>query len=655
LIPALLAFWLAGAAPVPAPPPSAAAVEIPVVTVRPARPYLVLGTDRDLEIAIEVTGPGAEGFATGRVFTTSGKLEPLRAAGPPGRFSTRYTVPSERFPQVALLVVELVRGGDRLFGSARLPLYGRTEMPFRSDGGAEVTLRIGDRTFGPVVADHQGMLKIPIEVPPGVRRGQARAVARDGNVRETDVDLQPAPFLRVLVAAPAALEVGSFADVWAFATDASGAPVPASRLTLRSSDGIVHPVGAGAGEAARFLVEAPPKVGSGALALTAIVTSAPEDHANVTVPLTPGPAHALALSPSERLLVIGSSAGARVAVSARDRFGNPTPAAGLVALVDGKPVPVEVRPDGQARFTVAAPARWDGRDRIAARIAVGAATATQEFQVTGGAPATLTLQIADPHLVADGHRGTELRVRAADRNGTPTLVPGLSWETPGGRVRRVRVPHAGEYVAEFVPHRARDRHLEAVSVMASQTLRASATVEVAPPPPRVLAGARVGLFSNFGYAAGPALFVEALAPVQIRKLRFTGGLAVGYLRDDVAATGDAVSARLQADQVPVLAIGRYRLPVPLRPEVAIEAGAGISLARTRIVTTTGPSAPPPVEAMAYAPAVQAGVETAFLVGPGRLVVGARYLWIELGKTSHGDELRGNSAGLLVDLGYRMTW
>ena len=59
--------------------------------------------------------------------------------------------------------------------------------------------------------------------------------------------------------------------------------------------------------------------------------------------------------------------------------------------------------------------------------------------------------------------------------------------------------------------------------------------------------------------------------------------------------------------------------------------------------------------MAYAPAVQAGVETAFLVGPGRLVVGARYLWIELGKTSHGDELRGNSAGLLVDLGYRMTW
>jgi hypothetical protein len=41
--------------------------------------------------------------------------------------------------------------------------------------------------------------------------------------------------------------------------------------------------------------------------------------------------------------------------------------------------------------------------------------------------------------------------------------------------------------------------------------------------------------------------------------------------------------------------------------------------------------------------------------PGWLTIGIRYLWIDLGRTSAGDRIDGNSAGLLADLGYKMTF
>jgi hypothetical protein len=58
---------------------------------------------------------------------------------------------------------------------------------------------------------------------------------------------------------------------------------------------------------------------------------------------------------------------------------------------------------------------------------------------------------------------------------------------------------------------------------------------------------------------------------------------------------------------------------------------------------------------AYAPALAAGAEVALTLKPGRLVIGLRYLWCKLGRTSQGDEITGNSAGLIGDIGYRMTF
>jgi hypothetical protein len=79
------------------------------------------------------------------------------------------------------------------------------------------------------------------------------------------------------------------------------------------------------------------------------------------------------------------------------------------------------------------------------------------------------------------------------------------------------------------------------------------------------------------------------------------------------------------------------------------------LARTRL---TGPLAKDQgfdVTGSAYAPALVAGTDVALTLKPGRLVIGLRYLWCKLGRTSQGDEIAGNSAGLIGDIGYRMTF
>ena len=148
-----------------------------------------------------------------RALANVGTLEMPRAAGAPGHFIARYLPPPERFPQVALLVVELASGPRRMHVAARIALEGSTVVPFHTSPGASVTMRVADRSFGPVVADRQGRVEIPIQVPPGVRAGVARAVDHNGAARETEVDLQPAPFPRVVVLAPATLDVGSFSEI----------------------------------------------------------------------------------------------------------------------------------------------------------------------------------------------------------------------------------------------------------------------------------------------------------------------------------------------------------------------------------------------------------------------------------------------------------
>ena len=641
-------------APAPAPAAGAAPPQPTTIAMTPARATLKLGVDKEVEVLIDLSGPEAARFVPLRALATVGTLDaPL--AGAPGHFTARYHPPTDRFPQVALLVVELGAGAARLHCATRIALEGATLFPFHTSSGASVTMRVGDRQFGPVVADRQGHVEIPIDVPPGVRTAEARAVDKSGGARATEVDLQLPPFPRVLLLAPASLEVGSFTEIAVSALDENGAPAPANQLTLTASAGLAHLVGGPPGEA-HFLFEAPVHVGAGTVALRAVAPGRVAGRAELVIPLRAAAPSHLSITASDRWLVVGDPRPIFVSVSSRDRFENPTSAANVLVRVDGRPTPVVVTPPGAATFSVVPPARYDGRENLMVDATLGEVVASQPLHVTGGPPERLTLQVAAARIVADGKRGTQLRVQAVDGNGTPTSVSGLSWETPEGRIREVRVPRDGEYLAEYVPDRTRAPHRETIAVMASERLRADASFEVVPPPVRLIAAARTGLFTNFGETVGPAAFVEGLAPLHVRRLHLAAGFSAGYLRGDVTSGGvnGNGTARLETNQFPLLAVGRLGFSLPRALELAVEVDLGWSWGWARV--TASPAGVDMIDtAIVNAPALGGGGELAYPLRPGWLTIGIRYLRIDLGRTSAGDLIEGNSAGLLADLGYKMSF
>jgi len=391
---------------VPAEPVEPSAAAPATVTLTPARPRLLLGSDTELDVTLDVRGTDLQTFVPVRALANVGALEMPHAVGPSGRFIARYTPPAERYPQVALLVVELASGPRRMHVAARVLLEGSTVVPFHTSAGASVTMRVADRSFGPATADGHGHVEIPIVVPPGVRVGVARAVDHSGATRETAVDLQQAGFPRVLVLAPATMDVGAFSEIVLVAVEADGTPCNPTRLALSASAGLLHPLGPGPLGQARFLFEAPRRLGSGAVALTAMAAGGPPSRADTAVALRVGAAAQLVISPSTRKLVVGSGEAARVEISARDAFGNPTSAAGVEIAVDGRPRAVAVGAGGLGTVTVDAPARFDGRDRVILAASLGGIRATAELHVTGGPPARLTMEVREPRLVADGHGST---------------------------------------------------------------------------------------------------------------------------------------------------------------------------------------------------------------------------------------------------------
>jgi hypothetical protein len=168
-------------------------------------------------------------------------------------------------------------------------------------------------------------------------------------------------------------------------------------------------------------------------------------------------------------------------------------------------------------------------------------------------------------------------------------------------------------------------------------------------------GGRFGVYSNLGPLAGPAAFVEVLTPVPRGARPATRRLALGYLHGDMTMSGASdTTSRIQIDQFPVLAVVRYRLRTAGVLALSAGAGAGVSIAGTRLAPDLSSSGRT-VEASAWSIALGGDLEGSVPLRPGQLVLGARYLWVDLGRTSHGDSISGNVAGIMGDLGYRLSF
>lgn len=155
---------------------------------------LTLG--RDTEVVLPVTGSSGAGVVAR---ASAGTVTLL----PDGQ--ARYEAPKLNYPHVAVLT--FADAADPLARNAHLSLQlnGSVEYPLKASPGASVSLVIGDRTFGPVLAGADGKAKIPVEVPPGVQQA-TQVTSTNGQETREQIDLKIPETRRLeLVPLPAVL------------------------------------------------------------------------------------------------------------------------------------------------------------------------------------------------------------------------------------------------------------------------------------------------------------------------------------------------------------------------------------------------------------------------------------------------------------------
>ena len=168
---------------------------------------ILLGTHQAATLvinAIDGQGQPVDGRELG-VRASLGTVGEVQVLGN-GAYVVQYTPPPEQKTpaMVILAVVDLARP-EISYAFFSLPLVGAVDWPV--DTGAPMTavgMTVGDRQFGPVVADANGLATVPIEVPPGVASATAFAIDAEGNpTNPVEVDLRVRPYKRLLIAQPA--------------------------------------------------------------------------------------------------------------------------------------------------------------------------------------------------------------------------------------------------------------------------------------------------------------------------------------------------------------------------------------------------------------------------------------------------------------------
>lgn len=498
---ALVAAFLAGApltmasgearAEDPGPPGGGGAIRI---SPEPSR--LLLGRDPGAELRITASADVEDVSLSASV----GRIDGLRRL-PGGGFAARWRAPGDRHPQVAIVAAigRTPRGTEH--GWVAIPLSGQGDAKVRAAPGQEVTLQIGERKFGPRRTGSDGLVVIPVVVPPGVREAHHGFTPIDLRVPETQ--LLHAVLDRGVVFADRQERVRVFAYVVAPHGAARRGDVP----VFEASRGSVSVTEREPGLMEAAWILPPGRAGEERLAVR--LAAAPASRSVLKLETVAGPAAGVAVAFDREALVAG---GDPVTVTARalDSAGNPVPAALSLTAEGGELVEVRDRETGEVEARVRAGPAFGGRSevRVTATAAGMGISGARELPLRHGEAAVARFDEGDDILRGDGVHAKVLHVSVADRHGNPVdVAPVVTAER--GKVLGVSAASLGTFEVRYVPPAVKAAARERL-VATIGGVRATASPLLLPSPSVVetatWAGAVLDLRGRFaGPRAGLAL------------------------------------------------------------------------------------------------------------------------------------------------------
>lgn len=399
---ALLAVALAGAAPASVRAHDPAGGPPLQVIADPAQ--LVLGRDAGADLRIGAPDDVKDVSIT----ASAGRVEDVRRL-PSGGFSARFVAPAGRVPQVAIVAAVGRTGRGTVDGWVAIPCSGQADARVRSTPGAEITLTVGGRRFGPRAAGSDGVAIIPIVVPPGVREAHHGFKPIDLGVPET-------PLLHtVLDRAVVMADRTERVRVLAWVVAPHGAARRGDTPIFEPSRGTVAVAERQPGEVEGLWTLPPGRAGEERIVVRLAGSSV--SRGVLRLETTVGPPAVVAVSFDRVAAVAGAAEGVAVAARALDAAGNPTPAS-LALEAEGASLSDVRQPQpGVLLAQLRAPASLRGRTQavIRASVADAGVSSTRTLPLVPGAPARVRFGGA-PGAVRSGMEAV-LKVEAEDAGG----------------------------------------------------------------------------------------------------------------------------------------------------------------------------------------------------------------------------------------------
>lgn len=401
-------------------------------------PRLLLGRDATSELRVSVA-PDVEDVA---LYTSAGHTEDLRRL-PDGTWAARFRAPDDRVPQVAILaaIARSPRGSED--GWLALPLAGQGEAHLHAEPGSLVSLKVGDRVFGPRRTDHDGLASIPVIVPPGIREAHQGFKPIDLNVPEMPL------LLTILDRSTVLADREEQIRVLAFVVAPHGAARRGDVPSFEPTRGTVSVSEREPGAYQATWTLPPGRAGEERLAVR--LSAAPASRTVLRLEAAPGPAAAVAVSFDRRALVAGSSEAVGVTARALDAAGNGVPAALELTTDFGVLEGVRERAPGVLEARLHAAPGFQGRReaRVTGTVPGMRISGGRALPLRPAEPEVATFQAGEGVLRADGSREAVLRVEIADRHGNPVeAVPAVTAER--GRIAGVAAAAPGIYEVRYV-------------------------------------------------------------------------------------------------------------------------------------------------------------------------------------------------------------
>jgi len=604
-----------------------AAAPAPRLTATPAK--LVLGTAETCELLLE----GEADLPEPRLSANVGTLEAAVKEGP-GRWRARYTPPTRRYPQVAIVAALF---GDGRQAHVAIPLWGQGEAVIKTRARARIeAVRIGERTFGPATADEQGVATVPVIVPPGVEKAYNGAQAIDLGLPQT-VHFHAA-LERTSADADRPATLRGF--VWAVTPE--GAPREDGAVDLAASRGEAV-AGAAVGPGVRPLTWTLPPGPRETAQLTVRLKAEPELAQSLAVTRSPGQATRLALSFDRERVVAGETL-VLAKLVAQDAQGNPaSPRFSLATSLGSAEPPKEVS-SGTFEARLAVPAAFGGRTELEVS-AVGEdgqplASATLPLVP---AEATLSLEPKAAQADADGFSEVALKVKAQDRFGNAAGVPQARATLGGAKLEPVA---EGEWILRYEAPRRSEPADDTVTVSVGSMVE-KGNISLVPRGQGFEAAAKVGFIGN-GTLAGAWLAAEGGYHFTLRGEQLVALVEASWVQYGTQLTLDSgLKIAGRHDFFSPLVSLAYRRAFGKGGRWAFSIGAGLGF--TQVWSTLVAGDQPAQQETGFAFCYQGTVGIERVLWRGGAFLELRY-WRNghLGTPS----LRGQLGTILLDIGYR---